>query len=125
MLVYLRRVIGDDGQLRRPWCAATRILEHREAQKQEAEAEEKRKGSSQRDPMARPPKPRHEGFSPLPVRLTSTPAGPCDIYFEGLCVHFEVHSCFVMHAHFCIPDLDQVFKCCTELQHPASRSLVY
>ncbi|KAK9822057.1 hypothetical protein WJX74_003997 [Apatococcus lobatus] len=60
-------VIGDDGQLRRPWCATTRLLEHREAQKQEAEAAEKRQGSSQQDPMARPLKPKHEKFPPLPA----------------------------------------------------------
>ena len=33
----------DSGDMRRPWCPATRILEHRESQAQEAEAEAKRK----------------------------------------------------------------------------------
>ncbi|KAK9854485.1 hypothetical protein WJX84_002141 [Apatococcus fuscideae] len=60
-------VVGEDGQLRRPWCAATRILEHREAQQQEADAVAKRCGSGQRDPMAAAPRPKHDNFPPLPA----------------------------------------------------------
>ena len=59
--------MGEDGQLRRPWCAATRMLEHREAQQQEAEAEAKRRASSRPDPMAPVPKPKRDAFPPLPV----------------------------------------------------------
>ena len=33
----------EAGDMRRPWCPATRILEHRESQAQEAEAESRRK----------------------------------------------------------------------------------
>ena len=37
----------ETGEMRRPWCPATRILEHRESQAQEAEAENKRKAQQQ------------------------------------------------------------------------------
>ena len=33
----------ETGEMKRPWCPATRILEYRESQAQEAEAENKRK----------------------------------------------------------------------------------
>ena len=33
----------ETGEMRRPWCPATRLLEHRETQAQEAEAEARRK----------------------------------------------------------------------------------
>lgn len=33
----------ETGEMRRPWCPATRLLEHREAQAQEAEAEARSK----------------------------------------------------------------------------------
>lgn len=33
----------EAGDMRRPWCPATRLLEHRETQAQEAEAEARRK----------------------------------------------------------------------------------
>ena len=32
----------ETGEMRRPWCPATRLLEHRETQAQEAEAEARR-----------------------------------------------------------------------------------
>ena len=32
----------ESGEMRRPWCPATRMLEHRESQAQEAEAESRR-----------------------------------------------------------------------------------
>ena len=37
--------VDDSGQLRRPWCPATRILDHREAAAEAAAAEEKRRGA--------------------------------------------------------------------------------
>ena len=37
----------ESGEMRRPWCPATRILEHRESQAQAAEAESKRKAQQQ------------------------------------------------------------------------------
>ncbi|DBB08226.1 TPA: hypothetical protein ACH3X3_008405 [Trebouxia sp. C0006] len=37
----------ESGEMRRPWCPATRILEHRESQAQEAEAESRRKAQQQ------------------------------------------------------------------------------
>lgn len=37
----------ESGEMRRPWCPATRILEHRELQAQEAEAESRRKAQQQ------------------------------------------------------------------------------
>jgi protein TilB len=36
-------VVGEDGEMRRPWCPATRILEHRETERQQQEAEERKK----------------------------------------------------------------------------------
>ncbi|PSC70165.1 tilB-like protein [Micractinium conductrix] len=38
-------VVGDDGQLRRPWCPATRVLEQREAEAEEAAAEARRRAA--------------------------------------------------------------------------------
>ena len=37
--------MGDDGQLRRPWCPATRVLEQREAEAEEAAAEARRRAA--------------------------------------------------------------------------------
>ncbi|DBA84926.1 TPA: hypothetical protein ACH3X2_005668 [Trebouxia sp. C0005] len=37
----------ESGEMRRPWCPATRILEHRESQAQEAEAASRRKAQQQ------------------------------------------------------------------------------
>ena len=37
--------VDESGQLRRPWCPATRILDHREAAAEAAAAEEKRRAA--------------------------------------------------------------------------------
>ncbi|GMH38661.1 hypothetical protein BSKO_06545 [Bryopsis sp. KO-2023] len=37
--------VDENGEIRRPWCRATRILEHRETERQEREREEKTKES--------------------------------------------------------------------------------
>lgn len=39
--------VDEDGQLRRPWCPATRILEHREAAAEAAAAEAKRRAAQE------------------------------------------------------------------------------
>ena len=53
-------VDSESGELRRPWCPATRILEHHEAERAAREAEAKRR-AAQDDPFAPPPPPpRHE-----------------------------------------------------------------
>ncbi|KAI8467228.1 MAG: hypothetical protein J3K34DRAFT_454530 [Monoraphidium minutum] len=58
-------VVDEGGEMRRPWCPATRILEHREAEKAEREAQQK-KAAGAEDPFAPPPAPpRHEDFPPL------------------------------------------------------------
>eukprot|EP00877_Chromochloris_zofingiensis_P015031 jgi/Chrzof1/9782/Cz04g15170.t1 len=55
--------VDEDGQLKRPWCPATRILEHRETEKANKEAEEKKAAAAKEDPFAPPPEPlRHETF---------------------------------------------------------------
>ena len=41
------RYMGTDGEMRRPWCPATRVLEHREAQRMQAEADRKRSTAMQ------------------------------------------------------------------------------
>ncbi|EFN55740.1 hypothetical protein CHLNCDRAFT_52395 [Chlorella variabilis] len=54
-------VVGQDGQLRRPWCPATRVLEQREAEAQARAAEEARQADRARsaglfgEPQAEPP----------------------------------------------------------------------
>ena len=40
-----RREICGDGQVRRPWCAATRLFEHREQERLNKEAEDARAAS--------------------------------------------------------------------------------
>ncbi|CAL8462504.1 g2037 [Coccomyxa elongata] len=58
--------MGEDGEMKRPWCPATRILEHREMMQLNAEAEEQRKASQAQffgDPC--PTKPYRHDFPPL------------------------------------------------------------
>ncbi|WIA28934.1 hypothetical protein OEZ86_011458 [Tetradesmus obliquus] len=58
--------VDEAGELRRPWCPATRILEHREMEKANREAETAR-SAAQKDPLAQPaPPPKLEDFPPLP-----------------------------------------------------------
>eukprot|EP00798_Chlamydomonas_sp_ICE-L_P007762 gene7762-947_t len=54
--------------MRRPWCAATRIIEHREAERQNRENEERKKAGTKTDHIMDGPAPqaRHEDFPPLP-----------------------------------------------------------
>ena len=42
LFVLYFRHMGDDGEMRRPWCPATRILEHREAQLLKEKAEDRK-----------------------------------------------------------------------------------
>jgi len=62
----LDRYKGKDGEMKRPWCPATRVLEHREMQRVNAEAEERRRASQAKffgDPH--PAKPYRHDFPPL------------------------------------------------------------
>ncbi|KXZ50719.1 hypothetical protein GPECTOR_15g403 [Gonium pectorale] len=56
--------LDDKGELVRPWCAATRILEHRELEKVNKEAEDKKKEATSKPSLDSPAQkpPRHEGF---------------------------------------------------------------
>jgi hypothetical protein len=55
--------VGEDGQVRRPWCAATRVLEHREAERLARAAERSRKESQQHLYQKADAKPsRRQGF---------------------------------------------------------------
>ncbi|KAK9816967.1 hypothetical protein WJX72_007586 [[Myrmecia] bisecta] len=57
--------VGEDGELRRPWTAATRLLEHREMEAANRQAEEKRCAEQQR---------RHpEAHAPTPLLRTDFP----------------------------------------------------
>ncbi|KAG2454244.1 hypothetical protein HYH02_001278 [Chlamydomonas schloesseri] len=60
--------VDEAGELRRPWCPATRILEHREQEKANREAEEKKKAASGNKPVVElgPSKPlRRDELPPL------------------------------------------------------------
>ena len=61
--------IDDNGEMRRPWCPATRILEHREQQRRAAEAEAQRRegqaGVNIGDPGEQRPAPLQERLPPL------------------------------------------------------------
>lgn len=64
--VMLDRYKGEDGEMKRPWCPATRVLEHREMHRVNAEAEERRRASQAKffgDPY--PAKPYRHDFPPL------------------------------------------------------------
>ena len=62
-----------DGEMRRPWCPATRILEHRESEAQEREVERKRKEQQQSRPTLEDPKPElREDFPDVKVQIAST-----------------------------------------------------
>lgn len=41
----VHRHVDADGNMKRPWCPATRILEHREMERLNREAQERRKAS--------------------------------------------------------------------------------
>ncbi|CAG9467552.1 unnamed protein product [Pedinophyceae sp. YPF-701] len=62
-------VLGEDGQMKRPWCPATRVLEHREMEAKERAAEEQRRKEQEKmvggDGAVRKA-PRREGFEELP-----------------------------------------------------------
>ncbi len=63
--------MDEKGEMRRPWCAATRILEHREQERMNQEAEEKKKaaqsnGNRALDGGAHKPA-RREGFPDVVV----------------------------------------------------------
>lgn len=61
-----------DGEMRRPWCPATRILEHRETEAQEREAERKQKEQQQNRPTFDEPKPElREDFPQVKVTRQS------------------------------------------------------
>ena len=65
ILGHPARYMGEDGEMRRPWCPATRVLEHREAQRVQAEAERRRSTAMQqalRGPARRQPR---TDFPPL------------------------------------------------------------
>eukprot|EP00775_Hariotina_reticulata_P002455 gene2455-2758_t len=58
--------VDEQGQLRRPWCPQTRVLEHREMEQANREADAGR-SAALKDPFAPPPPPpRLEEFPPLP-----------------------------------------------------------
>ena len=62
----------DTGEMRRPWCPATRLLEHRETQAQEAEAEARRKAQQKSYCNPDDIKPvLREDFPSIVVRTTS------------------------------------------------------
>jgi hypothetical protein len=61
--------LNEKGEMVRPWCAATRILEHRETERLNQEAEERKKAeASRKDDSAGPSKPpRREDFPEIVV----------------------------------------------------------
>ena len=64
--------MGEDGEMRRPWCPATRVLEHREMKQLNADAEEQRRASQARFFGDHgPSKPYRHDFPPLQACTTS------------------------------------------------------
>lgn len=62
----------ETGEMRRPWCPATRLLEYRETQAQEAEAEARRKAQQKSYCSPDDIKPvLREDFPSIVVRITS------------------------------------------------------
>ncbi|MEW5309118.1 MAG: hypothetical protein WDW38_001027 [Sanguina aurantia] len=59
--------VDEKGEVRRPWCAATRILEHRENEKNAKDAEDRKNASHAKSTLdSGPPQPtRHESFPVL------------------------------------------------------------
>lgn len=71
-----------DGEKRRPWCPATRILEHRESEAQELEAERMREAQKSHRPTLDEPKPEfRENFPDIKV------------FRVGLAVHVKLRLC--------------------------------
>lgn len=64
--------VDEDGVLKRPWCPATRILEHRETEAMNREAEEKRRSAQSAkfgdNPAAQPLR---EDFPDVPVSCSN------------------------------------------------------
>ncbi|PNW70942.1 hypothetical protein CHLRE_17g739850v5 [Chlamydomonas reinhardtii] len=58
--------VDEAGELRRPWCPATRILEHREQEKANREADEKKKAASENKAVVEPTPGRPQRRDELP-----------------------------------------------------------
>lgn len=84
-----------DGEMRRPWCPATRILEHRESEAQEREAERKREAQKRSRPTLDEPRPQlREDFPVIKVSIQVHPEkGGKRSYLMAFSLYIDIAVC--------------------------------